>query len=329
MRLMGRINRIVFALCIVFFQFGDVPFGAAQQGMGNGRINGVVVDEQGNSLEGVIIVVEFKGGLQFRGNSDKGGEFAVVGLGTGIWTLTASKQGYASFSEEIEVRQLKRNPPIKIVLRKLIGTDALFADKASIELFNKAVILVEEAKYDEALQLFKDIYEKHPDMYQIHQNIGTCYLKKEELESAEAEYKLVLDKIMEIHGDYKRDKQTALATLTGLGTIYLKKGDFLTAKSYLTQALDIAPEDATSAYNVGEIFFSNQNVDDSIKYFQLAIEINKDWPDPYLKLGYVYLNKADYQKSLEYFNKFVLLDSENPKVPEVKQLIETIEKLKK
>ena len=78
-----------------------------------------------------------------------------------------------------------------------------------------------------------------------------------------------------------------------------------------------------------ERFFSTGKIDDSIKYFKLATKINKDWPDLYLKLGYVYLHKADYDRSLEYFDKFIQIDPENPEVPTVKKLIETIEKLKK
>lgn len=110
---------------------------------------------------------------------------------------------------------------------------------------------------------------------------------------------------------------------------YLKKGDFQTAQKQFSQALEISPQDEVAAYNVGEVFFSNQQIDEAIRYFELAIQIKKDWSKPYLKLGYVYLNKGDFTKSLEYFNAFLQMDPENPEAAQVKNVIAAIEKMKK
>jgi tetratricopeptide (TPR) repeat protein len=149
-----------------------------------------------------------------------------------------------------------------------------------------------------------------------------------ELDKAEAELKLVLDKTMENFGDYKKDPQASLRAFTGLGDIYIRKEDFDKAQEYFAQALDISPEDEVAAYNVGEVLFSHQKVDEAIKYFELSIQIKKDWSKPYLKLGYVYLNKGDFDKSLEYFNNFIEMDPENSEAPNVKNIIAAIEKMK-
>ena len=84
-----------------------------------------------------------------------------------------------------------------------------------------------------------------------------------------------------------------------------------------------------SAYNVVQIFFSHQKIDEAIKYYELAIQIKKDWSKPYLRVGYAYLNKSAFDKALENFNKFVEMDPENPEVPQVKNIIATIERIKK
>jgi tetratricopeptide (TPR) repeat protein len=134
---------------------------------------------------------------------------------------------------------------------------------------------------------------------------------------------------MAAQGDYKKDAASSVRALSGLGEIAVRKGDFETAKKNFSQALDVSPQDQVAAYNVGEIFFSNQQIDDAIKYLELATQIKKDWSKPYLRLGYVYLNKGDFTKSLESFNKFIELDPSSPDVPQVKNIIETIEKMKK
>lgn len=302
----------------------------AQEHMGKGRVNGTVVDENGNPLEGVLITVEsMKYETKLQGLSDENGLFAVAGMGTGFWRVTASKKGYSSSYVNMNVRQLQRNPPITFTLNKMTGYAALMADEDSFALFDKGNLLIQEEKYDEAMEIFNEFLEKYPEIHQVHLNIGTCYLKKEELDKAEAEFKLVLDKTKETLGDYKQDPQASLRAFTGLGEIYIRKEDFETAQKYFSQALDISPEDEVAAYNVGEVFFSHQKIDDAIKYFELAVKIKPGWSKPYMKLGYVYLNKGDFASSLEYFNKFLEMDPENPEVPQVKNIIATIEKMKK
>ncbi len=82
--------------------------------------------------------------------------------------------------------------------------------------------------------------------------------------------------------------------------------------------------------NMIEIHNLNNNGWTSIVLIpSIAIQIKKDWSDPYKKLGYVYLNKGNFNKSLEYFSKFIEIDPENPEVPTVKNIIATIEKIKK
>jgi len=318
------------SIFILFLVFCTVLVTFAQEHMGTGRINGTVVDEGGQPMEGVLIVVEsmeYKTKLQ--GYSDKKGNFAVAGLGTGKWRITATKEGYNSSYLDMNVRQLRRNPPINVKLKKLTGLAPSMADEDSFKLFDKGNLLIKEEKYDEALVVFKEFLRENTKIYHSHLNIGTCYLKKGELDKAEEEFKLVLDETMENFGDYKKDPQGSLRAFTGLGEIYIRKEDFETAQKYFAQALDISPEDEVAAYNVAEVMFSHQKVDEAIKYLELSIQIKKYWSKPYIKLGYAYLNKGDFDKSLEYFNKFIEMDPENSEVPNVKNIIATIEKMKK
>jgi len=302
----------------------------AQENMGRGRVTGTVVDEKGNPVEGALIVAEsLQSKAKLEGTSDKKGHFAIAGFGTGGWRITASKDGYLKSFLEMGVSQLKANPPLSLTLKKVTGMAAFFQDKASTDLFDKGNQLIEEGKYDEAVKVFEEFLAKYPEIYQTHLNIGSCFLKKGDLEKAASEFQLVLDKTLEMHGSYKKDAATSLRAFSGLGEIALKKDDFESAQKYFREALDVSPEDETAAYNVGEIFFSNQKVDDAIKYFELAIQIKKDWSKPYYRLGIVYLNKGDFAKSLECLNKFIQMDPENPDVPQAKAMIEAIGKIKK
>ncbi len=311
--------------------FGAVFYlGAGQEDMGRGRITGTVLDENGTPVQGALVVAQsLRSETKLEGRSDGKGRFAIAGLGTGNWRIIASKDGYGSASLEMNVRQLAGNPPIAFTLKKVSGPASFASNKEALAMLDQGNALLTQENYDQALQVFGEFQGKYPEIYQVHLNIGTCYLKKGDLDKAEAEFKLVLDKTLETHGDLKKEAEVSLRASAGLGEVSLRRGDFDAAQKHFSQALDISPQDEAAAYNVGELLFSNQKIDEAIRYLELAIQIKKDWSKPYLKLGYVYLNKGDFAKSLENFNAFIKLDPENPEVPQVKTMIETIEKMKK
>jgi tetratricopeptide (TPR) repeat protein len=323
---MKKRSLIIFLPLMLFFL---VSYAFSQAGLGKGRISGVVLDEKGDPIEGVLIVAE---SLKYKGTklqtySEKNGHFAIGGLGTGYWKITASKKGYTSAFIEMYVRQLRKNPPITFTLKKLTGFAALMADQESFEIIDKGNKLMEEGNYDGALQVFQDFLSRNPEIYQIHLNIGSCYLKKGEFDKAAEEFQFVLNKIKENFQDYSSDPQTSLRAFTGLGEIAIKKGDFKSARDYFTKALEISPEDEALAYNVGEMYFAHQNVDDAIKYYELAIKIKSNWPQPYYKLGLAYTNKGDYEKAIANFKKFVELAPDSSEASIAKNIIATLEKM--
>jgi tetratricopeptide (TPR) repeat protein len=318
-----------FILAVIVISAFIVP-APGQDDLGKGRISGIVVDESGAPIEGALVVAKsLRSETKLEGKSDSKGKFAIAGLGTGNWQIVATKDGYGTSSLDMNIKQLSNNPPISFTLKKISGPTAVASNKEAMALLDQGNALLAQENYDQALQVFEDFIGKHPEIYQVHLNTGTCYLKKGDLDKAEAEFKLVLDKTIETYGDLKKDTDASLRATAGLGEVSLRRGDFDSAQKYFAQALDISPQDEVAAYNVGELLFSNQKIDEAIRYLELATQIKKDWPKPYLKLGYVYLNKGDFAKSLENFNTFIKLDPENPEVAQVKSIIETIEKMKK
>jgi tetratricopeptide (TPR) repeat protein len=300
---------------------------SAQENLGRGRIGGQVTDEAENPIEGVqIVVTSTQSTAKLEVVTDKKGRFSVIGLGTGLWRISAQKEGYDPLVRDIEVFQLKSNPPIDLVLIKTVGAAEAETGVPLIDLGNAAM---EQEKFDEALALYREFQAKSPDVYGIRVNIAAALFKKGDLDGAEAEYKGVLEDVLRVQGEYAKDKVVSVRALSGLGELAFRKGDLEAGRKYFTEVLAVSPEDEKAAYNVGEILFSNQNIDEAIHFFELAASTKKDWPKPYLKLGYVYLNKGDYDKSIENFEKFIALDPENPEVPKVKGMIEAIEKMRK
>jgi superkiller protein 3 len=302
---------------------------AAQAGRGTGRINGTVVDEAGKAVPGakVTISLAMNESVKREAVADKKGEWAIIGLGTSQWTLTAAADGFLPVTMNIQVKQLERNPPISVILKKAGAEDrSLVQDEASLAIVDKANQLYTEGNYDGALAIFREILAKNPGVYQVNMSIGDCLREKGEVDQALEAYTGVIE---QAKADPQMGKQMTAKALARIGESHLKKGDFETAQTYFKQSIEAFPEDEVLAYNVGEIYFSNQKLDEAITYFSLATKIKPDWSEGYYKLGLAFLNKADYGMARQNLSKVLELEPEGERAAVVKGILDTIDKIKK
>ncbi len=298
-----------------------------QAGRGKGRLSGSVEDANQNSIPSAKIVCEFIENMELKKEttSNTEGEWAILGLGTGMWRVTASKDGYIPQFFEVNVRQLQRNPKVALTLKKIEGESLLLKDKSSLNMLGKVNVLFKEQKYDEAISLMQQFLEQNPEAYQGYASIGDCYREKGDFDQAIENYNIVLEKAKT---DEAMGKEMTARALAGIGECYLKMQDFEKAQSYFEQSIEAYPENEILAYNVGEIYFSNQKIDEAIHYFTISTQIMPDWPPPYLKLGYVYLNKGDYSNAEVNFKKFLEMDPNSPEAPTVQNILDYIAKIK-
>lgn len=321
--------RLIKAFVAILAWLVTAQYGLSQ-GHGQGRITGKIQAEDGTRLQKASIKAEslvYKGTV-FETKSDEKGEWVILGLGTGMWRVEARAEGHYGAAQEVDVKQLERNPEINFTLKKLEMTDLpTIQDPASFAFFEQANQLFSEKKYDEAISSYQQFLQVNPKAFQIHFNIGNAYKEKGDLAKAREEYELVIAGIKEGSADMSGN-ELAAKTLAGLGETYLKEDNMEEAQKYFKNSIEIFPKDESLAYNVGEIYFFKGRIDEAISYFEIASKIKPDWGKPYLKLGYAYLNKGDMAKSKENLTKFLELEPESPEAPTVKNIIEFIDKQK-
>jgi tetratricopeptide (TPR) repeat protein len=242
-----------------------------------------------------------------------------------MWRLTAPKEGYIPPFTEAYVRQLQRNPKVNLTLKKLQDEGAIIKDKESLNMLEQANVLFKEQKYDEALTLMQQFLEQNPEAYQAYASIGDLYREKGDFDMAIENYNIVLEKA---ETDEAMGKEMTARALAGIGECYLKMQDIERAQKYFEQSIEAYPENEILAYNVGEIYFSSQKIDEAIKYLEISIQIKPDWPPPYMKLGYVYLNKGDYSNAEANFKKFLEMDPNSPEAPTVQNILDYLATIK-
>jgi len=310
----------------LFFCFHSA---SPQAGRGKARLNGLILDEQGNpvvsaKVEIVLLQTEH---VQRETTTDKKGEWVFIGLGSGNWQISVSAQGYIPTITTVFVSQIEKNPKVVLKLKRPeLTKDAVIRDEASLAFIDKATQLFNEKDYDGALGVLEQFLAQNPTAYQAYILVGDCYREKGDFDKAIDTYNKAIE---EAKKDEKMGKEITAKGLAAIGDCYLRKGDFEKTQSFFKQSIDTYPDNETLAYNVGEIYFSSQKLDEAIQYFTIATKIKPDWAPPYYKLGLVNLNKADYEQAKENFKKFVELEPDSELAAQAKNILEYLEKIKK
>ncbi|MDH7513913.1 MAG: tetratricopeptide repeat protein [Clostridiales bacterium] len=302
---------------------------AAQAGRGKARLGGLVLDDAGKPIASAKVVVLYVSGekTQWEAFTDKDGEWGLIGIGSGNALITASAEGYIPAQTNVSISQIERNPKVVLKLKRLEpAKDSAVRDEASLAFIEKATQLFNEKNYDQALAVLEQFLAQNPETYQVQILIGDCYREKGDIDKAIETYNEAIGKAK---GDERMGKEMIAKSLAAVGDCYLRKGDLVQAQDFFKQSLNTYPDNETLAYNVGEIFFSNQKLDEAIHYFTIATQIKPNWAPPRYKLGLVNLNKADYEKAKEHFKKFLELESDTDLAAQAKNILEYLEKIKK
>jgi tetratricopeptide (TPR) repeat protein len=335
-------GNIFFAVIAVIILLGlDASFCFAQ--VGRARQEGVLVDETDKPVANASVIIQYMGTTDRRGQfvpvaagqephtvkskTNSKGKFVFVNLGSGIWDLSADVPGYPTLTRRISISQVGRNPQLHLQLTK--DRDTIIKEKVEEKLSSDANLvqqgnmLYQEGKYDEALEAFNGFLEKTPEFFEIYINIGNCLMKQEKYDEAIAQY----NKFLAVAKEKGEKIELQAQATASIGEIYLKREDMKTAQSYFMKSIELNPKDEILAYNVAEIFFGNNNNEEAVKYYEIAAKIKPDWAIPYQKLGYVYLNLGDMKKAIEFFEKFIKMDPENPEVPNIKEVINGLKEM--
>jgi tetratricopeptide (TPR) repeat protein len=294
----------------------------AQEGRGNGRLTGTIVDEDGKALENATITLkymEFNNTRQTQSNAK--GQWGFLALGKGTVQVTGEIEGYPSSTTQQLISGAAKNPEIHIVIKKV---PAVVADPNRDAILN-AHEKFDQRKYEEALTLYEEFAQKNPANYQIGIYIANCKNELGEYEEALAGFEKVLVEVTKETPDLKGNATAALA-YAGIGDVYLRQEKFKLAVENFQRSIDIQPRDPILPYNVAEIMFSRNKPEEAEKYYRMAIQIKPEWPKPYLKLAYVAMNLGAMDKAVEYLKKFVEIGTAEANFAEGKALLDLLNK---
>ena len=273
-----------------------------------GTARGKILDEQGQPVGDAVVAVEYLGGVarKFETKTGKKGEYTQVGLQSGVYRFTVSKDGYVSASVEARVNLGDPTylPDIKLASKAAAAKAAGGGDKAMEEvrgMVDKAIEMTKAGKLSEAEAVYKEAIAKNPTIPQLHHNLAIVYGLKKDTAAAEAEYL----KTIEVRADYSE----AYAALSNL---YLTTGQGAKAMEFITKAAADRPDDAKVQFQLGLVSFNSGKSDEASAAFKKAEAMDAGIAEIQFYLGSIAVGQGKTDECVARLEKYLSMSPQNP-----------------
>lgn len=322
MSLCSHTSSVAGVVRITAVAFAILGFAASAAAQGNGRVNGRVLDEEGNPLRGVRVTAANpeSNPSEFTSETSEDGRYSVLGLISGQWRFRAecadacaeangAPYGYQPSEGVSPVRQ-SGNSPVDFGLRRirhpiaeLLGEEATAGvDLVAVETsVNAADDAFRNGDFEAAARGYQAALDDLPQWTALLLRLGNVHTRTANHEAAVAAY----DQVLELEPDNQEALQARARVRVAAGT----------ATDEDTQMLEEAASSLTASredlYNQGELAFARGDTAEAAEWYEKAISVDGNWAPPLFKRALVALNEGDIAAAKEYFQRVVDVDPDS------------------
>jgi len=190
--------------------------------------------------------------------------------------------------------------------------------------FTYGVAMFQRGYLEQAAASFKQVIAAKPEDPEAYYNLGTLYLRKNDLRDA----RQYLDQTVKLRPDYPeawnnlgmvaaQESQTDEAirnfkhslslrpsyaiALTNLGNVYRRQGDLDEAEKLLSRAMEITPDDPEINYSLGMLYARQNQLEKAARYLENAVTLRPDYPDALNNLGVLFVRERRNSDAEERF----------------------------
>ena len=283
---------------------------SAQAWRGTGRLEGKVVDQNGNPIKGAkVTIVTAKGtnGGPAPFTTDAKGKWVAGGLMSGQWLVDVEAEGFLVRKTNASVSEVERSRPMTIQLEpkpvekpaepepaaresiQVGGVDISPEIAAAIEAANG---FMKEQKWKEAAAEYEKAVAVLTTNTQLKAALARAYYGAGELPKAIAS-------LQEVHA--ADPNHVVYATL--LADMLLESGDLAAGQKILAALPAGSLTDPNTIINLGVRFVNNNKPEEAFKYFNDAVTLAPDFAPAYYYRGLANIQlkkmkeaKADLEK---------------------------------
>jgi tetratricopeptide (TPR) repeat protein len=269
----------------------SATFASAQ----TGGVRGKILDDKGVAIEGVVVKMEFQGGvtLAFDSKTNKKGEFMQIGMRPGNWKFTYTKEGFQVFSSpyRVSLGEATVLPDVKMVSAKAAAAAA--GDDIQ-KVFGEAVAKLQAGDHDGAIVAFDALILKNPSLAEAHYNKAFAQYQKKDFEAAEA----TLKRALEVKADYS-DARVLLSN------IYTAQG--LKDKAVEVMSAGAGSSDPRQLFNLGLALLNSGKNDEATAAFVKAEAADPSNAEVQYYLATAALNAGKTDECVQRLEKYLTM----------------------
>jgi len=318
----------------LFVAFTSMP--ASAQSL----VRGKAVDSAGKPVPDTTLqfVAKFQN-LTRSTKTDNKGEFLIIGLPSGQWEVTATKEGVGTDKIVVPVTQ-GQNMPVTFTLKpetsggggSLVaaappGKDAAAAKAAQAlqALAKTGSDALAAGDNDAAIAAYTDVVGKAPTCGDCYFNLGVAHMNKKQWTESEAAFK----KSIEIKPD-QANAHTQLASVYN----QQRKFDLAAEESALASKYSASTDpagggNAEALYNQGVTLFNGAKFAEAKTAFEGATKADPKLALAHYQLGMTALNLGDFALAVSSLETYLQLDPNGPKAAETKAALPALQKMVK
>jgi tetratricopeptide (TPR) repeat protein len=288
-------------------------------------VRGKVIDAQGKPVPDATILFEATdANRKTTTKTDKNGDFLQVGLASGGYSVTASKDKVGTQTLKLTVRQ-GPNQPMNFTLSPSSGVSAADKEEAAALQASAGAALdaMKAGRHDEAIAKFQEVIAKIPTCQDCYYNIGVSQMAKQQYAEAEASFK----KVLELKPD-NADAYTALANLYNSQKKFDLAAEASANATKLTGAAG-GGGNAEALYNQGVILFNAGKFAEARVPFEAATKADPNHAMAQYQLGMTSLNLGQIPEAVAALEAYLKVDPNGPKAAEVKAALPALQQMLK
>jgi len=281
---------------------------ASALAVGQGRLQGEVVDESGKPVAGVTIrATNDEIGYDNTFDTNKGGKFQVLVVdATRTYTLTFTKDGHATVTEPVKIepggitRKTFTMPTAGSAGAAAAAAAPPTGKAKAVASYNDGVRALQAGDRETAKLAFDVARELDPDMPQPYTALTSIYLdEKDYAKAIETSLKLL-----------ELDPSNAIALQT-LYDAYIATGDQAKAEEALAKLSSLETGGADAAvrvFNRGAEAARVGDVEGAMGHFRRAVELDPELAPGHAALARLHLARQEYDEALAAADRALAID---------------------
>ncbi|VAX13335.1 hypothetical protein MNBD_GAMMA24-2072 [hydrothermal vent metagenome] len=223
-----------------------------------------------------------------------------------------AQKNYKDANIEID-KALKVSPASLDVLKMKLNIGSLLTDKKMV---SSTIDLIKKYYPDNAIG-----YEKSGDFNRAFKKYDKAILDYEKAIKLSGKMLPALASIIKINLSTKNyaeaiDRLNEISAkqpknpipLELLGEVYFAKNDFIKAKKYITEAINLSPKWSVPYGSLASIYLSRKDIPSAIKVYKSALLMIPNDPGIYTKLAQIYERTGKYDNAIRMYEKVLKIN---------------------